>query len=92
MGPFHTIVRAVASASLYNRTVSGPGVVGTYVVVGDYEGYLHWLARDDGRMLARVRVDSDGIGAAPLVVGDKVYVYGNGGELVALRVAIPEAE
>ncbi len=74
------------------RKLTSPAVIGEFVVVGDFEGYLHWLARDDGRVLARVRVDSDGIGAAPLVVGDTAYVYGNGGELVALRVAIPEAE
>ena len=54
-----------------------------YVAVGDIEGYLHLLSRHDGRISARVRVDSKGIRARPLVQRDVLYVYGNGGKLAA---------
>jgi len=77
---------------LHGRKLTAPAVIGDYVVVGDFEGYLHWLARDDGHMLARVRVDRAGISATPLVVDDSVYVYGNGGELVALSVPAPKTD
>ena len=75
---------------LHARGLTRPAVFGEFVIVGDFEGYVHWLARDDGRMLARVRIDKAGISAAPLVVDDTAYVYGNGGELAALSVAIAE--
>jgi hypothetical protein len=26
--------------------------------VGDYDGYVHWLSREDGRFLARMRVQN----------------------------------
>jgi outer membrane protein assembly factor BamB len=61
-------------------------VFGRYVVVGDLEGYVHWLRKDDGQFVARVRVDSSGIVAAPVATPFAVYVYGSGGELAALQV------
>jgi len=67
------------------RSVTAPAVYGDYIVVGDFEGYLHWLARDDGHFVARVRVDDAGILVAPIVVGDTLYVTGKGGVLAALR-------
>lgn len=79
------------SASLWRQTklqargVTAPAVIGDYLVVGDREGYLHWLDREDGQFVARTRVDSAGISAVPVAAGDTVYVYGNGGTLAALR-------
>ena len=69
------------------RGVTAPVVYRDWVVVGDAEGYVHFLRREDGQFAARVRVDSDGISAAPVVAGDILYVYGIGGELAALDVA-----
>jgi len=79
------------SASVWRQTklqargVTAPAVIGDYLVVGDKEGYLHWLDRQDGQFVARTRVDSAGISAVPVVVGDTVYIYGNSGTLAALR-------
>lgn len=73
--------------ALHNRAVTAPGVLDESVVVGDLEGYLHWLARDDGQIQARYRADSAGILAAPVVSNDTVYVLGEGGHLTALRVS-----
>ena len=61
-----------------------------FVLVGDFEGYLHWLSQEDGRMVARTRVGSDPISATPVVVGEVVYVLGEGGRLQALTLAPPE--
>jgi len=71
------------SKDLASRRLTAPQPFGDYVAVGDYEGYIHLLSRFDGHIAARVRVDSDGIHARPLVVGDVLYVYGNGGKLAA---------
>ena len=73
-------------AKLEARRVSPPAVFNQFVVVGDLEGYVHWLRKDDGQFVARVRIDSDGIVAAPVVTPFAVYVYGSGGELAALQV------
>ena len=71
---------------LARRGLTPPGVFDRFVVVGDFEGYVHFLGREDGRLTARVRVDGDGIAAAPVAVDDLLLVYGRGGTLTALRV------
>lgn len=68
------------------RRLTSPLGFDRYVVVGDFEGYVHWLSEEDGRMLARTRVDSDGIIATPIAHNGMVFVYGKGGTLTALRV------
>ena len=42
--------------SLQRRSLSKPAFQGRYLVVGDFNGYLHWMAREDGRMLARTQL------------------------------------
>jgi outer membrane protein assembly factor BamB len=44
--------------ALRGRGLTAPVVQGKAIVVGDYDGYLHWLARDDGHFLARTRVQN----------------------------------
>ncbi|HEY5701651.1 MAG TPA: outer membrane protein assembly factor BamB [Gammaproteobacteria bacterium] len=68
------------------RGLTSPLGVGRFVVVGDFEGYVHVLSSEDGRMLARTRVDGDGIIATPIAHDGMVFVYGKGGTLTALRV------
>lgn len=36
--------------------------------------------------VGRERIDSDGLRARPLVVGNMLYVYGNSGKLEALTI------
>ncbi|MFP5344188.1 MAG: outer membrane protein assembly factor BamB [Gammaproteobacteria bacterium] len=69
------------------RALSAPAALGEYIAVGDFEGYLHWMARDDGRFVARVRVDDNGIIATPVVSADTLYVNGKGGVLAAFRLS-----
>ncbi|NIM28267.1 MAG: outer membrane protein assembly factor BamB [Gammaproteobacteria bacterium] len=73
-------------AKLEARRLSPPAVFGPYVIVGDLEGYVHWLRQEDGQFAARVRVDAGRIVAAPVATPFAVYVYGSGGELTALQV------
>lgn len=75
---------------LHGRQLTAPAVVGDFVVVGDFEGYLHWLSREDGSFVGRNRVDRDGLSAQPVVVDGVVFAYGNGGDLAALRPKIKE--
>src|SRR3569832_12291 len=52
---------------LHNRASSAPVIFGSDLVVADIEGYLHWLARNDGRLLARHHVGDAGMVGAPVV-------------------------
>jgi outer membrane protein assembly factor BamB len=71
---------------LYNRVLTAPVAYDEYVVVGDFEGYIHWLSGNDGGQLARIKVADSAIVAKPIVIDDVVYVYSKDGTLVALKV------
>ena len=43
--------------SLLGRELSAPVVLGNTVVVADYDGFVHWLSRDDGDFVARKDLD-----------------------------------
>ena len=68
-----------------NRGLTRPAFYGNYVVVGDQEGYLHWLDTDIGAFVARVRAGKKGFAAAPLAVGTTLYVLTQKGDLIAYR-------
>ncbi len=72
-------------AELHQRGLSAPVINGDFLVVGDFEGYAHWLARNDGRQVARQFVGDGPIHARPIISGDKVYIYTADGTLAALR-------
>jgi outer membrane protein assembly factor BamB len=78
-------VRWTQGALAY-RELSRPTPVGSYVVVGDFEGYVHVLSQVDGDFVGRVRVDDEGVRADMISEGNVLYVYGNGGELVAYEI------
>ncbi|MCB1875896.1 MAG: outer membrane protein assembly factor BamB [Chromatiales bacterium] len=75
--------------ALHARALTGPVVDGDYLVVGDFEGWLHWLSREDGSIVARVQLDKSPIQTRPLVSGDIVYAYGSEGDLAAYRLERP---
>jgi len=75
--------------TLLRRRLSGPALLGEYVVVGDFDGYLHWFDSSTGEMLARTRAGSDAISTQPIARDGVLYVYGEGGVLTALTVEVP---
>ncbi len=75
-----------SNEALARRQLSAPEVFSSYVAFGDFEGYLHLVSQVDGRFVGRTRIDSDGLRARPLVVGDWLYAFGNSGDLVALTI------
>jgi outer membrane protein assembly factor BamB len=70
---------------LTNRGLTRPAFYGSLVVVGDKEGYLHWVDTDSGQFVARQKIQKKGFAAAPLSVGTTLYVLTQKGELVAYR-------
>ena len=70
---------------LHQRKLTAPVAYQSYVVVGDFEGYVHWLSSTDGRQLGRIQISDSAIEAKPVVVDGTVYVYAKDGTLAALR-------
>jgi outer membrane protein assembly factor BamB len=68
------------------RDVTAPARYRNGVVVGDFEGYLHWLDPADGTFIARARAARDRITGAPLVVGDLLVVQSDDGTVAAFTV------
>ena len=59
---------------LVGRNVSAPLALGRHVVVGDLEGYVHLLSREDGSFAARIDTDGSAISAPPLALDTKSFV------------------
>ncbi len=71
---------------LYGRYISGPVVAGKYIAVGDYQGYLHFLSRDDGSFAARIATDGSAIIAQPIAIDDGILVQTRKGGVFAITV------
>lgn len=66
------------------RRLSAPVSFGRAVVVGDREGYIHFLSREEGSMIARVATDGSAIKSTPVVSGSSLIVQTQAGKLLAL--------
>lgn len=69
------------------RWLSPPAIVGNTAVVGDLDGYVHWMSLDDGKLVARERLGKKPIESAPVVVDNTAYIMDVKGNLTAYRVA-----
>lgn len=47
------------------RRMTAPASVGRAIVVGDYKGFVHWLSREDGTLIARSTTDGSALLTAP---------------------------
>ena len=72
------------------RQLSRPTPVSSYVAVADFEGYVHVISQVDGEFAGRVKVDGDGARADMISDGNRLYVYGNSGKLVAYEITARE--
>jgi len=53
------------SDKLAYRRMTAPASVGRAIVVGDYKGYVHWLSREDGSLIARSTTDGSALLVPP---------------------------
>ncbi|WP_020065543.1 outer membrane protein assembly factor BamB [Paraburkholderia caledonica] len=70
---------------LKNRELGVPFILGHAAVVGDYQGYVHFLSRDDGTLVARMKTDGSAISAAPVLAGETLVVQTRDGDLYGYR-------
>ncbi len=69
--------------NLFARRATAPATIGDLVVVGDLEGYLHWMDKSNGQFVARTQVSNSPIIAPPVAVEDIVYAFSSDGTLGA---------
>ena len=72
------------NTQLAYRRLSAPVSIGRAVAVGDYQGFIHFLGREDGAMLARIATDGSEILAAPVLANGNLIVQTRAGAVVAL--------
>ena len=72
--------------ALVLRQVSRPLALGDYVAVGDFDGYVHLLRREDGRFAARARAGSGAVAAEMRALPQGFVVQTRGGALQAYEV------
>ena len=44
--------------ALLRRSLTTPRLQNQYVIVADFDGFVHWLRRDNGKLVARLRVNA----------------------------------
>jgi outer membrane protein assembly factor BamB len=68
------------------RRLSTPAVYGRFVVVGDLQGYVHIISREDGSFAARVATDGSPINSPPVLHEDGFIVQTRNGGVYAIRI------
>lgn len=68
------------------RFATAPVFYRGYVIVGDYEGYVHWLSATTGDFVYRKQFDDYRIITPAINAGDVILSYSTSGRIVAMRV------
>jgi outer membrane assembly lipoprotein YfgL len=74
-----------AQESLRFRGLSMPSFWSNFGVVGDQDGWVHFLAPQDGKPVQRVATDGSGIMGKPIVAGQTLVVVTRNGNIFGLR-------
>lgn len=69
------------------RQPTQPIVYGDYLLVGDYEGYIHMLSLEDGSLQGQLEFDDDGL-RVPFqrLQNGNLLVYGNSGKMSVFKI------
>ncbi|MDO8414023.1 MAG: outer membrane protein assembly factor BamB [Gallionellaceae bacterium] len=71
---------------LRKRRTTAPYIAGDHLVVGDHEGYLHVMKRENGAMEARLPTDGSAIVAAPVELDGGMLVQTHDGGLYSIAI------
>ncbi|MCG9683413.1 outer membrane protein assembly factor BamB [Vibrio sp. Isolate23] len=75
-----------SNEQLEHRLLTAPVLIDGYVVVGDGEGYLHWLDRDTGEFVAQQQLSSSGFAVSPVVVPEGYITVTRDGDVKKLTI------
>ena len=73
--------------SMKRRGLTAPSLDGDALVVADFEGYVHWLDKATGEIVARQKTDGDRISNAAVTTDAGVFVQTDSGKLLAFKSA-----
>ncbi len=74
-------------AALKNRQLTAPMPMGSMVAVGDLEGYVHFLSREDGAVTSRIKTGSDAVmPQLALVNSNTVLAQTRDGGIYAIQI------
>lgn len=74
-------------AALKNRQITAPLPMGDRVAIGDIEGYVHFLKREDGAFSARIKTDDSAIMPQMVTINsDTLLAQSRSGGLYAIQV------
>ncbi len=76
---------AWSSDRLKYRSLTAPLAVGRSLVIGENNGTLHFVSRDDGSALNRLTPDGSAIAATPVLSGNTVVVVTRNGGVFGYR-------
>lgn len=71
-------------AALKNRQLTAPALLGGALAVGDLDGYVHFLSRSDGSLMARLSVGGGAVVSPPQTTSQGVLVQTGNGNLVLI--------
>jgi outer membrane protein assembly factor BamB len=71
-------------SDLLHRLLTSPALYNGNLVVGDSEGYLHWINVEDGRFVAQQKVDSSGFLTEPVSADGKLLIQAKDGTLYSI--------
>lgn len=71
--------------SMRRRSLTAPAIDGDALVVGDFEGYVHWLDKATGEIVARRKTGGERITNAAVASGAGVFVQTDSGKLLAFK-------
>ncbi len=71
---------------LHARKITAPSILGDKLIVADYEGFQHWFAKADGKLLGRVRPTFVRNFVQPLVWQDTVITLDLQGFLSSISI------
>jgi outer membrane protein assembly factor BamB len=67
------------------RGLSAPIVTSTAIAVADFQGYIHWLDKNTGVLVAREHIAKQRVSNPPAGANDTIVVLTDGGTLAAYR-------
>lgn len=70
---------------LHLRSITAPVLYKDYIVVGDFDGYLHWITRREGVVVAHRKITDKSVFVPPVVMDNILFATDQKGMLIALR-------
>jgi len=70
-------------SSLRRRGLTAPAIDGDALLVGDFEGYVHWLDKATGEIVARRKTDGERISNSAVVQDGRAFLQTDSGKLWA---------